>query len=144
MVSSCSLSTCECENRSRLILSLGVSEEHSLFKMKLDLNNLVNPDLVCACECVVPLLFTRAHIHAHGNVAHPETQSNRRDPAALCSHVERPEQLGASVSQRLDLLPEREERQGREGRGRGALWEIREEGLRKVIAMEVSEGREAC
>lgn len=59
------------------------------------------------------------HAYAHGNIAHPETQSNRRAPPALCSHVERPEQLGASVSQRLDLLPraadgKRGKRKGRE------------------------------
>lgn len=62
----------------------------------------------------------------------------------LRSHVERPEQLGASVSQRLDLLPRAgvEERWKRvRGREEGnKLWEIHEEVLKKVIAREVSEG----
>lgn len=69
----------------------------------------------------------------------------------LRSHVERPEQLGASVSQRLDLLPRAwmEERwkrvRGREGKdgerkGGSELWEIHEKVLRKVIAREASKG----
>lgn len=62
----------------------------------------------------------------------------------LRSHVERPEQLGASVSQRLDLLP-RAGMEARQKRVRGReggheLWEIHEKVLRKVIAREVREG----
>lgn len=61
--------------------------------------------------CVVSLLSlsSLSHVqilaHMHTNTTHPETHCNRRAPPMLCSHVERPEQLGASVSQRLDLLP---------------------------------------
>lgn len=51
----------------------------------------------------------------------------------LRSHVERPEQLGASVSQRLDLLPRAGMEEGwKRERGReggDALWEIHEEAL---------------
>lgn len=84
------------------------------------------------------------HILAHMQTPRTLKHSNRRAPPMLCSHVERPEQLGASVSQRLDLLPRAgmEERwksvRGREGGTE--LWEVHEEGLRKVIAGEVSEG----
>lgn len=67
----------------------------------------------------------------------------------LCSHVERPEQLGASVSQRLDLLPRAgmeegwKRVRGREGvmnnwgEGMGGL---HEDGFRKVIAKEEMAG----
>lgn len=52
-VSSCSLSTCECEDRSCLVLSLAVRshnyETHFLFKWKLSLNKLMKPDLVSGC-----------------------------------------------------------------------------------------------
>lgn len=41
----------------------------------------------------------------HTNAARPETDCTTQAPSVLCSHVERPGQLGASVSQRLDLLP---------------------------------------
>lgn len=66
----------------------------------------------------------------------------------LCSHVERPEQLGASVSQRLDLLPRAgmeegwKRVRGREGvmnnwgdwgEGMGGL---HEDGFRKVIGRD--------
>lgn len=91
---------------------------------------------------------TSTHTHTHTNATHPVTHCSRRAPPMLCSHVERPEQLGASVSQRLDLLPRAgmeegwKRVRGREGvmnnwgdwgEGMGGL---HEDGFRKVIGRD--------